>query len=160
MSLVTDITEEELAALQAEMQSPLHVERLTKKFTEAVQPACLVNLAKQRCCSKHDPASETEITVPSDGLHPTRQERYTVTHWNAEVFSTPGVFEVQVDEGGRIGPIYNRDPNRYAEAHKAQPPPGERPVPLSDSDMILRMGDGSLVHQTKGCFGTSTRRLV
>jgi len=125
MSLVTNISSEELAALQAETAA---APKLKRRFKRAAAPCTLLVPDSKEAV----PVCFTEATAP---------------------------FEVEPLPGRTYGPVFNRDVTREAQARSSQPTPGEKPIPMSDDNLILRMGDGSLVHQTKGCLGTSTRRL-
>lgn len=150
MSLVTDISPEELAALQAEMQSPANVERLTKKFTEAFQPAFVP--------SYKEPLAADSLTDLMD--RPTEIYGHC---WSGlgEFPDGTEVVELPYEGSGFLMcKVYHRDPKRHEKAKTSQPSPGERPTPVSNDNMILRMDDGSLVNQTKGRFGVSTRRLT
>lgn len=128
MNLVTNLTPEELAVLQTEMQDPALIRRKTRLFKEAQQPCFLL-------------VPDSKMAVP-------------VCFEEAEA-----PFEVRPLPGRAYGPVYNRDRTRTAQAKSAQPPAGVRPLPVSDSDMILKLADGSVVHGTTGCLGTTYRRL-
>jgi hypothetical protein len=120
MSLVTDLTEDEVAALQVEMQSPANVERLHREFHEA-SPPCFY--AHSRMKGESEPWAYL---------------------WDP-CFSGDG-YEVVVPEGGVVGSIYNRDSTRMDRAKSAQPPAGERPIELSPRETIFRADDGSMIH--------------
>ena len=132
-ALVTYISPEELADLQAAMNSPVNVDVLHKEFPEAVKPANYL-----------DPKTGKGTDVCTRGLS-------TMGEW------PPGTRRVPVEGGGER--VYHQDPDRYEKAKASQPEPGEKPqdVGLKPFGRILRMEDGSMVLHTSGCCPTHDR---
>ncbi len=128
MSLITDLSPKELADLQAEMLDPANVKRLAGTLPDAVKPATV--------------------------LHPLQGNQDTELFgmgWSSVGVSPPGTRIVPVvnpnPKGFQLVKVYHSDPDRYEKAKASQPEPGEKPIELSDDNMILRMGDGTLVHK-------------
>ena len=124
-SLIKDITPEELAELQATIQSPENVERLHKTFPEAMQP----------CMTIHPDCPDGNVDL-----------------WD-ECRAHPEFTDVRVLEGKPYGPLYRIDPKRYDDAKASQPEPGEKPLHESGFTpnffgKVFRTRDGRLLFQS------------
>ena len=151
-TLVTGLTAAEVLELQASMQDPAMVEQRQRKFTEAVQPARVLDLGKRLPDAAHLLDCPTELYGMGwahSGEFPAGTQ--------IEVVPSTGLF--------KECKVYHRDPARYDQAKAAQPEPGERPSPVGPTSVgsrsvIMRQADGGLVLQTTDNQGTHTQRLV